>query len=117
MPIYVPVGIFVTYLIPIRKKVSRKLGHEVLTCNEDVLPQAHECLSEWNSRQTDTTPVLSGAAEGTFVVGGLPLARDTVVGRAGLTFRAGNSDVSLTYEWRRAQAKTRHAIQFSLGFN
>jgi hypothetical protein len=37
-------------LIPIRKKVSRKLRHEVHSCNEDTLPQAHECLSEWNSR-------------------------------------------------------------------
>lgn len=50
MPTYVPVGMLVTYLIPIRKKVSRKLRHEVLSCNADALPQAHECLSEWNSR-------------------------------------------------------------------
>lgn len=50
MPSYVPVGMFVTYLIPIRKKVSRKLQHEVLSCSEDALPQAHGCLSEWNGR-------------------------------------------------------------------
>jgi len=50
MPSYVPVGMFVTYLIPIRKKVSHRLRHEVLSCSEDALPQAHECLSEWNSR-------------------------------------------------------------------
>jgi hypothetical protein len=50
MPSYVHVGMFVTYLIPLRKKVSRKLRHEVLSCSEDALPQAHECLSEWNGR-------------------------------------------------------------------
>lgn len=50
MPTYIPVGMLVTYLIPIRKKVSRKLRHEVLSCNADALPQAHECLSEWNGR-------------------------------------------------------------------
>ncbi len=50
MPTYVPVGMFVTYLIPIRKRVLRKLRHEVLSCNEDTLPQAHKCLSEWNGR-------------------------------------------------------------------
>lgn len=50
MPSYVPVGMFVTYLIPIRKKVSRKLRYEVLSANEDALPEAHGCLSEWNSR-------------------------------------------------------------------
>jgi len=50
MPSYVPVGMFVTYLIPIRKSGSRKLQHEVLPGSEDILPQAHECLSEWNSR-------------------------------------------------------------------
>jgi hypothetical protein len=50
MPIYVPVGMFVTYLISIRKKVSRKLRHEVLSCSKDTLPQAHMCLSEWNGR-------------------------------------------------------------------
>lgn len=50
MPSYVPVGMFVTYLIPIRKKVSRRLRHEVLSCSKDALPQAHECLSEWNGR-------------------------------------------------------------------
>ncbi len=50
MPSYVPVGMFVTYLIPLRKKVSCKLRHEVLSANEDALPEAHGCLSEWNSR-------------------------------------------------------------------
>jgi hypothetical protein len=51
MPSYVPVGMFVTYLIPLRKKrPSSKLRHEVLSCNKDALPQAHECLSEWNGR-------------------------------------------------------------------
>ena len=50
MPTYVPVGMLVTYLIPIRKKASCKLRHEVLSCNEDALPQAHECLSEWKGR-------------------------------------------------------------------
>lgn len=50
MPAYVPVGMFVTYLIPIRKRVSGKLQHEVLSCSKDTLPHAHECLSEWNSR-------------------------------------------------------------------
>ena len=50
MPSYVPMGMFVTYLIPIRKKVPRSLRHEVLSCSENTLPQAHECLSEWNGR-------------------------------------------------------------------
>lgn len=50
MPTYIPVGILVTYLIPIRKKVSRKLRQEVLSCDESTLPQAHECLNQWNSR-------------------------------------------------------------------
>ncbi len=50
MPSYVPVGMFVTYLIPIRKKVSCKLQHEVLSCSKDTLPQAHSCLSDWNGR-------------------------------------------------------------------
>jgi hypothetical protein len=71
---------------------------------------------ELNNRQTAATLVLSGLADGTFVVDGLPLARDTVVGRSGLTFRTGSSEVSLIYEWRRAQAQMRQAIQFSLGF-
>ncbi len=51
MPIYVPVGVFVTYLIPLRTKyLSGKLQHEVLACDKDTLPKAHECLSEWNRR-------------------------------------------------------------------
>lgn len=50
MPIYVPVGMLVTYLIPIRKRVSRKLRHEVHSCNENTLSHAYECLSEWNCR-------------------------------------------------------------------
>lgn len=50
MPTYVPIGMLVTYLIPIRKKVSRKLRYEVLSCNADTLPQAYECLSKWNGR-------------------------------------------------------------------
>ena len=71
---------------------------------------------ELNSRQTAATLVLSGVTDGTFVVDGLPLARDTVVGRAGLTLRTGSSDVSLIYEWERARAQMRQAIQLSLGF-
>ncbi len=71
---------------------------------------------ELGDRATAATLALSRAADGTFVVFGLPLARDTVVGRAGMTFRAGSSDLSLTYEWRGARAQMRQAIQFSLGF-
>ena len=62
------------------------------------------------------TLMLSGSTDGAFVVGGLPLARDTFVGRAGMTVRAGSSDLSLIYEWRGARAQTRQAFQFSLGF-
>jgi fibronectin-binding autotransporter adhesin len=71
---------------------------------------------EVNNRQTAATLALSGTADGTFVVSGLPMARDTVVGRVGLTVRAGSSDFSLIYEWRGARAQTRQAIQFTLGF-
>ncbi len=50
MPTYIPVGIFVTYLIPIRKRVSDDLRNEIVSCGDDVLPQVHRCLSDWNSR-------------------------------------------------------------------
>jgi uncharacterized protein with beta-barrel porin domain len=71
---------------------------------------------ELSNHATAAPLVLSGLADGAFVVDGLPLARDTVVGRAGLALRAGSIDVSLIYEWRRAQAQARQAIQFTLGF-
>jgi hypothetical protein len=69
-----------------------------------------------SNRETAAPLVLSGLADGAFVVDGLPLARSTLVSGAGLTLRAGNIDVSLIYEWRRAQAQVRQAIQFTLGF-
>jgi uncharacterized protein with beta-barrel porin domain len=71
---------------------------------------------ELSNRETAAPLVLSGLADGAFVVDGLPLARSTLVSGAGLTLRAGNIDVSLIYEWRRAQAQVRQAIQFTLGF-
>jgi outer membrane autotransporter protein len=71
---------------------------------------------ELNNLQTAATLLLSGLADGRFVVGGLPLARDSFVGRAGLTFQSGSSDISLIYEWRGARAQTRQALQFSFGF-
>ena len=71
---------------------------------------------ELGNPQTAATLVLPGAGNGTFVVDGLPLARNTFVGRAGLIFRSGRSDFSLIYEWRGARDQMRQSIQFSLGF-
>jgi uncharacterized protein with beta-barrel porin domain len=71
---------------------------------------------EFSDLRTAATLALPGSTNGTFIVGGLPLARDTFVGRAGMTVRSGNSEISLMYEWRGARSQTRHAIQFSLGF-
>jgi hypothetical protein len=65
---------------------------------------------------TAATLALTGSADGTFVVNGLPLAREVFVGRAGLTVHAWWSELSLTYEWRGARSQTRQAIQLSLGF-
>ncbi|MDP2668476.1 MAG: hypothetical protein Q8P07_01430 [bacterium] len=43
-------GMFVTYLIPLRKRALYKLRHEIIPCDESTLLKAHSCLSEWNSR-------------------------------------------------------------------
>ncbi len=50
LPSHIPIGAIITYLIPLRRKVSYKSRAEVLSDKEDTLPQVHECLSEWNSR-------------------------------------------------------------------
>src|SRR5204863_7836897 len=71
---------------------------------------------ELSDPDTMASLALSGSADSTFIVGGLPLARSTFVGRAGLTVRTGCRELSLMYEWKGAQSQTRHAIRFSLGF-
>jgi outer membrane autotransporter protein len=71
---------------------------------------------EFSDRHTSATLALPGSADGTFVVSGLPLARDTFVARAGMTLRAGSSELSLMYEWRGARSQTRQALQLALGF-
>ena len=71
---------------------------------------------EFSDRHTSATLALPGSADGTFVVSGLPLARDTFVGRAGMTLRAGSGELSLMYEWRGARSQTRQALQLALGF-
>ncbi|MCC2630809.1 MAG: hypothetical protein K0S38_618 [Candidatus Paceibacter sp.] len=50
MPTYHPLGTFVTYLIPIQKKVFYASQPEVQRCTEDKLPSACTCLRAWNSR-------------------------------------------------------------------
>ncbi len=67
-------------------------------------------------RQTTARLELSGLGDGSFVVDGLPLARDTLVGRTGLTVWTQSVRVALAYEIQRAQRQLRQAIQFSLGF-
>jgi len=49
MPIYIPIGMFVTYLIPLRRKVLYKSRREVQSCDQDTLSEAHACLNDWNS--------------------------------------------------------------------
>ena len=67
-------------------------------------------------RQTYANLDLSGQADGAFVVNGLFLARDTLVGRTGLTFRTRSVGLSLAYELQRAQEQMRQTVQFSVGF-
>ncbi len=50
MPVYIPIGMFVTYLIPIKNKVSFKLKKQVIPCDASTLASAHKCLNQWNSR-------------------------------------------------------------------
>jgi uncharacterized protein with beta-barrel porin domain len=70
----------------------------------------------WGDRQTTARLDLSGLPDGAFVVNGSFLARDTIVGRAGLAVRTESVGLSLAYEVQRAQLQMRHAIQLSLGF-
>ncbi len=49
MPRYVPVGLFATYLIPLRKKRSMVSRMEVVRCNGE-LSQVHKCFQQWNGR-------------------------------------------------------------------
>jgi hypothetical protein len=67
-------------------------------------------------RQTNARLDLSGLSDGAFVVNGSFLARDTLVGRTGLTLRTQSVGVFLAYEVQRAQRQIRQAIQLSLGF-
>ena len=51
LPMYTPIGTLVTYMIPLRKKGRRKKSCKyVNTCAEHLLPAAHDCIREWNSR-------------------------------------------------------------------
>lgn len=50
MPAYIPIGGFVTYLIPLRKKMVRMPQHVVQPCDEHTLMAACDCLREWNGR-------------------------------------------------------------------
>jgi hypothetical protein len=41
---------FVTYLIPLRKKVSPFLSHRTFSCDKSSLLKAGRCLRDWNSQ-------------------------------------------------------------------
>jgi uncharacterized protein with beta-barrel porin domain len=52
-----------------------------------------------------------------FDVNGLPLARNTVLGRTGLTLRTGSGlEYSVQYEFRHAESETRHTGDFRIRF-
>jgi autotransporter-associated beta strand protein len=53
----------------------------------------------------------------TFDVNGLPLARNTVLGRTGLTLRTGSGlEYTVQYEFRHAESETRHTADFRIRF-
>jgi outer membrane autotransporter protein len=66
--------------------------------------------------QTTTTLQLSDSADGLFLVNGLPLARDIVTARTGLTFQTDRFDLTLAFDARHGSGQTRRALQFGLGF-
>ena len=68
-------------------------------------------------RSTRTSLNLSGADAGRFAVDGLPLARETFVGRAGMVLRTRSINASVTYEMQRGSFQRQHLIQISLGLN
>jgi hypothetical protein len=52
-----------------------------------------------------------------FQVNGLPLARNTVMGRSGLTVRTGSGlEYTVEYEFRHADFETRHSGDFRIRF-
>lgn len=50
MPSYVPFGTFVTYMVPLRKKVSPVSHRSIIGCNRDAVIEVERCLRDWNSR-------------------------------------------------------------------
>jgi outer membrane autotransporter protein len=70
---------------------------------------------ELTNGTTPTTLLLSDRA-GLFLINGLPLTREALTTRAGLTFQTEHTDLSFEYELRRAPNQTRQAIQFGMGF-
>jgi hypothetical protein len=71
---------------------------------------------ELTDRRTAATLQLGDQHAGLFEIDGLLLARDSVTGRAGMTFETRRLDLSLVYEGRRAPGQTRHTFQLAFGF-
>ena len=71
---------------------------------------------ELTDRRTAATLQLGDQQAGLFEIDGLLLARDSVTGRAGMTFETERLDLSLVYEGRRAPGQTRHTFQLAFEF-
>jgi fibronectin-binding autotransporter adhesin len=71
---------------------------------------------ELGARRTTATLELWPMGEGSFVVTGLPLPRESLAGRAGFSLGLGRIDLSLAYQAQRARGRMRQSMQFALVF-
>jgi outer membrane autotransporter protein len=93
--------------------VSLRLGR----ANGRFQPQATATYRRGlGDRQTTARLGLAGVADGLFVVHGPALARDALIGAAGLTLWTQNVGVSFSYEAQRTQGQIRQAMQLGVGF-
>lgn len=110
--------------------ISLQGGNDVLTATEsDVLIRAFKKSGAYRPHFMFTYRREFGDPENTadvqfvdqpaarFQVNGLPLARNTVMGRSGLTVRTGSGlEYTVEYEFRHADFETRHSGDFRIRF-